>query len=76
MADTTPAPAAPQWSRWHRFMVGDRVAITHDEHDELGVYDEGVVTGWGNAERTYLKVRLDDKTEVVLTEDEVRRVPD
>lgn len=78
---TTTKPATPietpDWSRVHRFMVGDRVAVTNGEHDNDGVNlnDEGVITGFGNDAHTYLEVTFDNGEVETLTEDELRHLP-
>lgn len=63
-------------SRVHRFEVDDRVVYTHDGHDELAVQSEGVVQSFENDEMTYLSVVFDDGKTFVVTEDELRRLPE
>ena len=72
--------ATAEESRMHRYRVGDKVSW-NDTSEFPPVQYEGEVTGFDNAEMTYLKVSLtpvlDDKAkaeERVLTEDEVTRI--
>jgi hypothetical protein len=73
--NTPTAPSAHEQSRTFRFQIGDRVAMTHDEHDNLSVNAEGTVESFENAELTYLGVKFDDGSTEVLTEDDLRHLP-
>lgn len=73
--------AGPVESRMFRLRVGDKVSW-NDTSEHPPVQYEGEVTGFDNAEGTYLNVDLynvsdesqTDKVEKVLTEDEVTRI--
>lgn len=74
---SSPKTSTPEWSRVHRYMIGDRVAMLHEYHDneDLTTNDEGTVTAFANDEKTYLEVTFDNGTIEVLTEDELRHLP-
>jgi hypothetical protein len=73
MATATPEPVAE--SRMHRLRVGDVVSYS-DISEWPPIHREGPITSFENEECTYVSVSFTtpDALEMVLTEDEVKRV--